>query len=57
MTAGVKQLFLFHHDPNHDDEKIADMVAHARELVAKAGSKLIVEAASEGLVVELTGGA
>lgn len=31
-TAGVKQLVLFHHDPCHDDAKIADMEAKAREI-------------------------
>ncbi|MFQ5825430.1 MAG: MBL fold metallo-hydrolase [bacterium] len=29
--AGVKQLVLFHHDPWHDDKKIADMEAKAKE--------------------------
>ncbi|MFQ5865675.1 MAG: MBL fold metallo-hydrolase [bacterium] len=31
-AAGVKQLVLFHHDPWHDDETIADMEAKAKEL-------------------------
>jgi ribonuclease BN (tRNA processing enzyme) len=31
-AAGVKQLVLFHHDPGHDDTKIADMEARAREI-------------------------
>lgn len=30
--AGVKNLVLFHHDPNHNDEKIADMEARTRAL-------------------------
>lgn len=30
--AGVNKLALFHHDPSHDDEKLADMEAKAKEL-------------------------
>lgn len=53
MRAGVKKLFLFHHDPAHDDAKIDQMLAHARSLVVRAGGQLIVEAASEGFSCEL----
>ncbi|MST94266.1 MAG: response regulator [Pedosphaera sp.] len=52
--ARVKQLFLFHHDPSHDDEKISRMLAHARQLVAGLKSATTVEAAREGLTVVLT---
>jgi hypothetical protein len=45
--AGVGCLFLFHHDPNHDDAQIDAMVAEARRQVAEAGSNLRVEAARE----------
>ena len=31
LQAEVKKLFLFHHDPNHDDAKISQMLAHARQ--------------------------
>lgn len=53
MTAGVKQLFLFHHDPDHDDVKVDAMVAHGRKLAAQRGAVLQVEAATEGNVVQL----
>jgi phosphoribosyl 1,2-cyclic phosphodiesterase len=53
LRAQVKKLFLFHHDPNHDDAKISQMVGHARELVTKAKGELRVEAAKEGLAVGL----
>lgn len=55
LEAKVKQLYLFHHDPNHDDAKIAQMVAHARNLVAQRGGALQVDAAREGLTVQLAG--
>jgi phosphoribosyl 1,2-cyclic phosphodiesterase len=55
LEAKAKQLYLFHHDPNHDDAKITEMVTHARKLAAANGSMLQVEAAREGLTVELSG--
>lgn len=45
--AGVKQLFLFHHDPNHDDAMIAQKEEQARLLFPNTF------AAYEGLVVTL----
>ncbi len=53
MRARVKQLFLFHHDPTHDDDRISRMLAHTRQLVAEAGSSLHMEAAREGMEVVL----
>ncbi|HTL56227.1 MAG TPA: MBL fold metallo-hydrolase [Candidatus Limnocylindrales bacterium] len=53
LRAEVKQLFLFHHDPDHDDAKIAQMEAHARDLVIKRKGLLDVSAAREGLGVQL----
>lgn len=53
LAAGAKHLFLFHHDPMHDDARISRMVGHARELVAARGSNLTVEAAREGLAMPL----
>ena len=48
LEARVRRLVLFHHDPAHDDDAIDRLTAHARELVAAAGSTLEVEAAAEG---------
>ncbi len=53
LAAKVKRLYLFHHDPGHDDAHISRLVGRARELVQTAGSDLIVEAAREGLEVLL----
>lgn len=53
LKAKVKRLFLFHHDPVHNDEKISRIVAHARELAASKNGDLIVEAAREGLEITL----
>jgi phosphoribosyl 1,2-cyclic phosphodiesterase/CheY-like chemotaxis protein len=53
MMANVKQLFLFHHDPDHDDDAVDRMQDHARFLVEQMGSPLQVQAAREGAVVPL----
>jgi phosphoribosyl 1,2-cyclic phosphodiesterase len=55
IEAKVKQLYLFHHDPNHDDATIDRMVAHAQKLAAAGSSRLEVYAAREGLSVEISG--
>ena len=46
--AGAKRVFLFHHDPDHADEKIAAMVERARREVAQNGGTALVAAAREG---------
>jgi phosphoribosyl 1,2-cyclic phosphodiesterase/ActR/RegA family two-component response regulator len=53
LEAQVKRLFLFHHDPNHDDAKVMQMEAQARSLVAARNGKLEVGAAREGATFEL----
>jgi phosphoribosyl 1,2-cyclic phosphodiesterase len=49
LEAGARRLFLFHHDPSHDDQCIDGMVETARSLCHDSG--LIVEAATEGQAV------
>jgi phosphoribosyl 1,2-cyclic phosphodiesterase len=53
LDAKVRHLYLFHHDPDHDDAKVSEMVAEARQLVAARKGSLAVDGASEGLTVEL----
>ena len=48
VEAGVKRLYLFHHDPSHDDRFVSGMLAHAREVALSLGSDIVVEAAREG---------
>ena len=54
VLAGAKRLFLFHHDPDHSDEKIAAMVERAQKEVAQSGAKTVVAAAREGDEIKLT---
>ncbi len=53
LDAEVHRLLLFHHDPGHDDQMVEKMVKCARELVAKSGKPLEVEAAQEGTEILL----
>jgi phosphoribosyl 1,2-cyclic phosphodiesterase len=55
LTAGVKKLCLFHHDSDHNDKKIDAFLKYARQLVTKAKGKLKVDAAREGMVIQLGG--
>ncbi|MGH8164201.1 MAG: MBL fold metallo-hydrolase, partial [Rhodanobacteraceae bacterium] len=51
--AGAKRVCLFHHDPDHDDSKLEEMVTHAQQAAAKNGSSIKVSAAREGETVTL----
>lgn len=51
--ARVRKLFLFHHDPDHDDDQITAMVDWARELVRVRGVPMEIDAAREGVEVVL----
>jgi phosphoribosyl 1,2-cyclic phosphodiesterase/CheY-like chemotaxis protein len=55
LEARAKKLFLFHHDPSHDDRQIDEMLERARLLVVESGRKLEVEAAREGAEIWLSG--
>lgn len=55
LRTNVKKLYLFHHDPDHDDARVAAMLEHARSLVAEAGAALVIEAAREGEEITLGG--
>jgi phosphoribosyl 1,2-cyclic phosphodiesterase len=55
LDAQVHKLFLFHHDPTHDDKMIDEMVEAARTIVLESGRPMEVEAAREGTEVWLGG--
>lgn len=50
MLARAKHLYLFHHDPDHDDSEISRMVEWARKQVAIHRESLQVDGAREGLI-------
>jgi len=47
-AAGVKRLFLTHHDPIHDDGFLADIEKRAQEIASSASSPMKVSCAREG---------
>ena len=53
MSARVKRLALFHHDPLREDASVDRLVEAARGRVAGTGNALDVFAAAEGQVIEL----
>jgi len=53
LHANVKRLYLFHHDPDHNDAAITSMVERAKEMVVNRRAPLIVEAAREGIELVL----
>ena len=55
QKAGVKKLYLFHHDPNHDDAFVTTLLEKARGMIAGSGSPMQIEAAREGEEIILGG--
>ena len=55
MAAGVKQLMLYHHDPQHDDAEITRFEQIAQHIATQRGVALAIGAAAEGLTVEVRG--
>ncbi len=51
ILARVKRLYLFHHDPDHDDARIDAMLARARKQAHGSGTEVF--AATEGETVTL----
>jgi phosphoribosyl 1,2-cyclic phosphodiesterase len=52
-AAGVKRLFLTHHDPAHDDAFVADIEQRARHLANSLGTTMEVSCAYEGCEIEV----
>ena len=48
IRAGVRQLSLFHHDPEHDDNAIRRIVEDARKAAIAGKHRLQIDAAREG---------
>jgi phosphoribosyl 1,2-cyclic phosphodiesterase len=51
--AGVKQLYLFHHEPTHSDEKVDDILRKCKKEVKTRGHKFECEAAAENMVITI----
>lgn len=53
-AAGVKRLFLFHHDPLTDDKKLLQILEDARTYQGVSGEEVQLDIAMDGLTVDLT---
>lgn len=53
IDAQVRNLYLFHLDPNYDDVQVERIRRHALEIVAERGSGMACHIAREGTVVPL----
>ena len=55
QLAGARQLCLFHHEPAHDDDAIARMLAETRRLeeITRTGEPLRVTAAYDGMEIDV----
>lgn len=53
IDAGVKQLYLYHHDPNYDDERIDAIHADCLRIINERKAALECHIAREGLKVGL----
>lgn len=51
--AGCRRLILFHHEPEHDDDALDRLLADTRSYAARAGHGLMVDAAAEGMELDL----
>ncbi len=50
-AAGVKRLFLTHHDPTHSDDFLDRVEQNARALAAQADSGIMIDCAREGFEI------
>ncbi len=53
IDANVKELYLFHHDPEYDDAAVDAIYKNSLEIVKQRDSSLICHIAKEGAVIEL----
>ncbi|MDL2259934.1 MBL fold metallo-hydrolase [Deltaproteobacteria bacterium OttesenSCG-928-K17] len=53
MKAGIKNFFLFHHDPEHSDAKLMDNLGKTRAyyLMMSQNGKMTIDLAREGLTI------
>lgn len=51
--ADVKRLYLFHHDQNHSDDKVDDILRKCKKEVKSRGYKFECEAATENMTITI----
>jgi phosphoribosyl 1,2-cyclic phosphodiesterase len=53
IDAGVKELYLYHHDPHYDDQAINVIYQHAEKIIREKNSSLKCHLAREGMQIEI----
>ena len=53
IDANVKELYLFHHDPNYNDTTMEAILKHSNEIIKEKGASLICHIAKEGMVIDI----
>ena len=53
MRAGVKSLYLFHHDPDHSDAKLYDSLDKTRAyyMMLSGNGQMTIDRGVEGLII------
>lgn len=54
IEAGVKELYLYHHDPNYDDDAMEKIYQHSLSIIEEKKSALKCHIAREGLILDLS---
>ena len=53
IDANVKNLYLFHHDPNYDDAAVEKLHEHASQIIRENNADLVCHLAREGMILDL----
>ena len=53
IEAGVKELYLYHHDPNYDDAAMEKIHVDSLNIISEKNSTLKCHIAREGLIIDL----
>jgi phosphoribosyl 1,2-cyclic phosphodiesterase len=53
IDAGVKELYLYHHDPNYNDEAMENIFNHCQEIIQDRNASLKCHIAREGMHIDL----
>ena len=53
IDANVKELYLFHHDPNYNDTTMEAILKHSNEIIKEKDASLICHIAKEGMVIDI----
>ena len=53
IDANVKELYLFHHDPNYNDITMEAILKHSNEIIKEKDASLICHIAKEGMVIDI----